>query len=331
MYFRSNNLDIRFSETWPIQVRNWVTSAPKYVLLAEILKNSPPTPEKSAIFLTELGMFGNMCRRLANGLTLASAIKSGSVIVPKEVIIHRGIFRRGTHETTGTRTLWFGTAPSRESNNVSALIAGDMFGSQGWETTVDRHEVDEAWRTLENLLIENSRRTPFGPETLAIHVRGGDVFGTRKPRAYGQPPLSYYEVVLGSAKWKEVVIVHQDEGNPVLPGIRDLCRKLNIEVRNQSGTALEDIRTLMRAECIVAGRGTFVPAVANLSRHCTTVFFFEDKCNPVPRRSNIRLIRVTDLEKKYKEAILSNNWQNTPEQREMMTSYPLSSLAVEEN
>jgi len=115
----------------------------------------------------------------------------------------------------------------------------------------------------------------------------------------------------------------------VLPGIRDLCAKLNIEVRNQSGTVLEDVGTLMRAESIVAGRGTFVPAVANLSRYCTTVFFFEDKCNLIPKRSGIRLVRVADLEKNYKVAILSNNWQNTPEQREMMTSYPLSSLVME--
>ena len=116
----------------------------------------------------------------------------------------------------------------------------------------------------------------------------------------------------------------------MLPGIRDLCRKLKIEVKTQSGTVLEDIGTLLRAESIVAGRGTFVPAIANLSRYCTTVFFFEDKCNLIPRRSGIRLIRVADLEKNYKDAILSNNWQNTLEQREMMTSYPLSSLVMED-
>lgn len=329
VYFLSNNLDIQVSETWPVHVRNWVASVPRYALLTERLRNSPLAPEKCAIFLTELGMFGNMSRRLANGLSLGSSIDSGSVIVPKEVIFHEGIFRQGTHKISGIRTLWLGSAPSRRTNDVAAMFVGDMFSSQGWDTSSDKLHVDEAWRTLNDILMGDSERTPFGPETLAIHLRGGDVFGPRKPRAYGQPPLSYYELVLRSAPWKEVVLVHQDESNPVLPGIRDLCRELNIEVRNQSGTALEDIRTLLRAESIVAGRGTFVPAVANLSRYCTTVFFFEDKCNLIPKRSGIRLVRVADLEKNYKVAILSNNWQNTPEQREMMTSYPLSSLVME--
>lgn len=329
VYFRSNNLDIQVSETWPVHVRNWVASVTRYALLTERLRNSPLAPEKSAIFLTELGMFGNMSRRLANGLSLGSSIDSGSVIVPKEVIFHEGIFRQGTHEISGIRTLWLGSAPSRKTNDVAAMFVGDMFSSQGWDTSSDNNHVDEAWRTLNDILMGDAERTPLGPETLAIHLRGGDVFGPRKPRAYGQPPLSYYELVLRSAPWKEVVLVHQDESNPVLPGIRDLCRELNIEVRNQSGTALEDIRTLLRAESIVAGRGTFVPAVANLSRYCTTVFFFEDKCNLIPKRSGIRLVRVADLEKNYKVAILSNNWQNTPGQREMMTSYPLSSLVME--
>ena len=330
VYFRSKNLDIQVSETWPVGVRNWVASVPRYALLTERLRNSPLAPEKNAIFLTELGMFGNMCRRLANGLNLGSSIDISSVIVPKEVIFHEGIFRQGTHEIADSRTLWLGSAPSRKSNDVEAMFVGDMFSSQGWDTSSDDNHVDEAWRRLNDILMGDSERNPFGPETLAIHLRGGDVFGPRQPRAYGQPPLSYYELVLRSAPWKEVVLVHQDESNPVLPGIRDLCRKLKIEVKTQSGTVLEDIGTLLRAESIVAGRGTFVPAIANLSRYCTTVFFFEDKCNLIPRRSGIRLIRVADLEKNYKDAILSNNWQNTPEQREMMTSYPLSSLVMED-
>lgn len=329
MYFRSNKLDIQFSETWPVHVRNWVTSVPRYALLTEILKNSPITSGKSAIFLTELGMFGNMCRRLANALSRGSAIDIGSVIVPKEVVFHKEIFSPGTHTIANMRNLWLGSAPSRKTNDVAAMFVGDMFGSQGWDASSNNHDADFAWQTLNDTLMGDSEQIPFGPETLAIHLRGGDVFGPRKPRAYGQPPLSYYELVLRSATWKEVVLVHQDESNPVLPGIRGLCGKLNIELRLQSGTVLEDIGTLLRAESIVAGRGTFVPAVANLSRYCTTVFFFEDKCNLIPRRSGIRLIKVTDRDKHYKDAILTNNWQNTPEQREMMTSYPLSSLVME--
>lgn len=331
VYFRYDHLDIQVTGDLPVHVINWLKSSQKYALLTTRLNNSMLRPEASAIFLTELGMFGNMCRRLANAISLSSAISTNSVIAPREVIFHQEIFRSGIHEIADTRRLWLGSEPTRSANAIKALFVGDMFSSQGWDPYLKKHHIDEAWRTLNATLRGDSERIPFGPETLAIHLRGGDVFGPRKPRGYGQPPLAYYELVLRSAPWKEVVLVHQDESNPVLAGIRDLCTLLDVEVINQSRTVLEDITTLLRAQTIVAGRGTFVPAIANLSKYCKTVFFFEDKCNLIPKRSGIQLVRVADIDKNYKRALLSNNWQNTLEQRQMMMTYPLSSLTIEEN
>lgn len=329
LYLRSPSAHLQIPPSTPPEIRDWVIGAKKYVLFSQRLKSSPFSLESSAVVLTELGMFGNMCRRLANGLSLVSALGSSSIAVPSDVIFHEGIFRSGSHEIGQNQRLWFGAAPTSRSNKIVSLLVGDMFHSHEFDKPSTVQHVNLAWETLNNLLLGTSKSEPFDSRTLAVHLRGGDVFGPRKPQAYGQPPLAFYEFVLRHSNWKSVVIVHQDHSNPVLPEIQELCRKLNLKFELQSGSVVEDIAALLKAETVVAGRGTFIPAVANLSRHCRRVFYFEDKCNLVPRRTGIELIRVSDQEKTYKEAILSNNWQNTPEQRELMMSYPLSSLVIE--
>ena len=329
LYFRSRDVEVSIPEAAPPGIQNWVVRARKYVSLRESWKGSPIFPQSSALLLTELGMFGNMSRRLGSALSIGSAIGCGAVAVPQEVIFHREIFCEGVHGTGFAGKFWFGVAPDKRNNSIKALLVGDTFSASGLDAASIHEDIDQAWTTLHGLLSQGQGKQRVESKALAIHLRGGDVFGSRKPKAYGQPPLAFYEFVLRQSNWRSVVIVHQDHSNPVLPEIQELCRKLNLEFKLQSGPVVEDIAALLKAETIVAGRGTFIPAVANLSRHCRRVFYFEDKCNLVPRRTGIELIRVSDQEKTYKEAILSNNWQNTPEQRDLMVSYPMSSLVIE--
>ena len=123
--------------------------------------------------------------------------------------------------------------------------------------------------------------------------------------------------------------MYQDTSNPVVIELKNYCESLGMTVELQSGTIHDDLHVLLSAKTLVAGRGTFIPGVAGLSSECEKIFYFEDKCNLVPRRSGIELIRVSDKEGTYRESILSNNWNNTPEQRELMLTYPLSSLVME--
>ena len=45
--------------------------------------------------------------------------------------------------------------------------------------------------------------------------------------------------------------------------------------------------------------------------------------------SNIdKLIEIHDLDNSYSSEILNNNWKNTNEQRNLMTSFPIESLGL---
>ncbi len=269
-----------------------------------------------------------MSRRLANALALQSILGAQAAIVPHQVIFSDGIFSDGTHMLQHGGIFWFGSMPKRKRNQVKTLLVGNWFGGT-FDGTNSKSHVDLAWAKLHEILIRAESRLPPKKKNLTIHLRGGDVFGPRKPESYGQPPLSFYEFVLKFAEWKSVTIVHEDELNPVLPGVLELCKSLRLSFRAQSGTVIEDICLLTQTYHLVASRGTFSPAIANISRYCKEVFYFEDKFNLIPERSGLRAIRVFDRHKIYARTILADNWANSHEQRNLMLTYPLSSLAVE--
>ena len=274
-------------------------------------------------------MFGNMTRRLANGLSLASLEGFGSIVIPKRAIFQGDVFRDGIHHAEDSPTVFLGVEPRASSNPVQLLLQVDLFKNRGIDHSGTTQVIDRAWEFLHNILRESPSSKKAIAKSLTVHLRGGDVFGPRKPRTYGQPPLSFYELVLNDEGWEEVTIVHQDSLNPVLPGLVKLCEQRGITPRVVSGSLAHDISVLLESSFLVAGRGTFVPAVAGLSRRCTKLFFFEDKCNLVPRRSGIDVVRVVDSVGTYRERVLSQNWENSLEQRKLMTTYPLSSLVME--
>ena len=305
----------------------WLIQASFFVRWDAFLFRRRPNPHSAGIYVNELGMFGNMSRRLANSLAITEALGMAAVVVPAHVVFHGGIFKQGPHVMSPSSTLFLGEEPSRAENRISVLLASDLFSDYGLEKSSPL-SVDRAWNIARNCLAVSVSPIKAAQPHLTIHVRGGDVFGPRKPSAYGQPPLAFYEVILKSKKWTGVTLVHQDLLNPVIPGIIALCRELKINVAIHSGTIQQDLATLLSAQHLVAGRGTFGPAVAGLARSCTEVYYFENKCAMVPPRSDVTFTRVVDRDGGFTSAVLSHNWQNTDEQRKLMLSYPASSLEI---
>lgn len=274
-------------------------------------------------------MFGNMSRRLANGLLLADRLNFGHLIVPNNVIFFRGLFREGLHNVSSNLKVWFGIHPRPKTNSIDALLTTNLLRSLPPSTTESRDRETMAWSRLRALLELTVPTVGSGPSVLTIHVRGGDVFGERKPSNYGQPPLSFYKLVINSTRWESVLLVIQDRSNPVVQGIIDFCKEKKLPIQVQNEHLNDDLARLLGAQNLVAGRGTFSPAVAGLSPHCKKVFFFEDKCSLVPSKPGVEMIRTFDHRGQYRSAVLNNNWENSPTQREMMITYPESSLTME--
>jgi hypothetical protein len=69
-----------------------------------------------------------------------------------------------------------------------------------------------------------------------------------------------------------------------------------------------------------------MPAVVGVSRHASRVYFFHDKFSVDPPVDGVHMIRVSDKEGTYVRDVLSNNWENSDYQRNLMLTYPKSNL-----
>ena len=283
-----------------------------------------------ALLVTELGRFGNMSRRMANGLLVAHQLNLGHLVVPDNVIFSRGLYREGRTQVASNLLVWFGNKPRMGANSIDALLTTNLLRPQSIpQQTASEDGGSLAWSRLRDLLQPTVPSKGTGENSLTIHVRAGDVFGERKPPTYGQPPLAFYKLVINSRSWENLLLVVEDFGNPVAQGIVDYCNEKNLSIAVQNESLNEDLFWLLSAQNLVAGRGSFATAVAGLSPHCKTVFYFEDKCVLVPTKPEVEMIRIVDRSGQYRSAILKDNWENSPTQREMMISYPLSSLVME--
>lgn len=147
------------------------------------------------IFLPELGMFGNMTRRLAAGLLIADVLDIGHVIVPRSAEFQAGVYSPGVHTLGEKRRFWLWTtqrAPLPGATRpVRVIHTRDLLNGPHLDSARVSQQAARAWTDLFSFL--KSRPAPGNLPTshLVIHLRGGDVFGARKPASYGQPPLAF--------------------------------------------------------------------------------------------------------------------------------------------
>lgn len=85
-----------------------MSQAARFVRWDTLVFRRRVTSGSIGIYVTELGMFGNMSRRLANSLAIADSLSLAGVIVPKAVIFHRDIFTHAFHSFAAFPPLFLG-------------------------------------------------------------------------------------------------------------------------------------------------------------------------------------------------------------------------------
>jgi hypothetical protein len=183
-------------------------------------------------------------------------------------------------------------------------------------------------RKVFNVLPE--KFTPKPSDELFIHIRSGDVFKKKIiDPYYVQPPLSFYTTIVDklvkSGKVTRIKLVFENRLNPVIEHLEAYLESQQISYTIQSGSIDEDIQALVNARYMVFGLGTFGPAICHLSDKVEMVFFFAPGADPgfgsIPTVE--QAFEVVDAAGGY---IKFGEWQNTPEQHEIMVRYPAANL-----
>ena len=171
---------------------------------------------------------------------------------------------------------------------------------------------------------------PVAP--VCLNLRGGtDVFDNAAPHGrYGQPPLSFYQLALRNIFERHgrqrVVVVHQDERNPVLVPLLAWLAEEGVKASRASGGPEADARMILGASHLVMGRTTFTAALAMMSKRLESLSVFREV--PLEEMLALRVphfYRVEDSEGRY---FAPTRWRNSDRQRRMMVEYPMAALSL---
>ena len=143
---------------------------------------------------------------------------------------------------------------------------------------------------------------------LVIHIRSGDIFNKIKPHPrYAQPPFHFYKKIIDDFGFKNILIVTEpDMKNPCI----ELIKKEYPHTIIQSSTLENDIHTLLNAQYLIVGNGTFSSVLSMISKNIKIVFT-TDKMKRFYPKTNFKIFS-------YSLPSYDMHWQNTPEQIDKM-------------
>lgn len=278
-------------------------------------------PRIRCLVVTQIGRFGNSYIQIANALTLARQIGIETVVAEGVPWLSSGLLSKlNVHLRSGTTS-------HRFSAFRGPVLVGKFFYSQEFPGFLGEKIPSDVSQDLFSASTLKPEDPPLGNDTLVVHIRGGDVFTSKPPRHYGQPPFAFYQRIIESRNWAEVVIVHEDGANPVLHKLGKYLDDEGLPYWLSSGDLQSDLKVLFRARNLVCGNGSFTRAVVDMSPNLRT-YFRLDGTYPIPS-SNLNATEVTiyDLDETFKREILQGNWSNSQRQLQLMLDYPVKSLS----
>lgn len=276
-----------------------------------------------AMVIPKRKRFGNALLQLADAYNIARQLG-----VKK--IYHRGYSFLKDEATVGDIQFIKGV-PSKHEN----YLIGDFYDNTSL-LSVCQNKLDR-WKIVHNMSesirLDLRQEEPSSVEdVLHIHLRSGDIFKKTPPhRDYGQPPLALYTKIIRMRAWRKVVMVFEDQYNPVINALIEFVKQQGIAYETHSGDIHQDVEVLLGAKHLVIARGTFIYPILSLSKNAKEVFYFEiDELSPWGlQHSHIAFRKCVDERGDYRSTILTC-WDNSPEQNALMLSYPESSLKIEE-
>jgi hypothetical protein len=286
------------------------------------------------IRVTQLEAFGNGL------LQINAAINVAITLDINHIILQRNYATPDTHPVPENDPLWYletGTKeylPGKFIHNyhrydnfapADLLTLSGTFAEIAWSLG-QRPKVCEiknyfldGFRLLRPFMNFKSPDEELHADDLVIYLRSGNVFQGLTPTGYGQPPLIFYTSVIALAKWRRVFLVFENYANPVIQELINYCKIANLDLKICQLDLRRTIELMLQAKNLVLARGSFSPSIAHLSSELVTVFDFCQQSMFFLQSPRFRYIEGFDISMEYVRA--TSHWVNSPQQRELMTSY----------
>lgn len=312
---RTDEIDGRVRSVLP-----GMSAGAAFVRLGSVRTTGP-----TAVLIEGMGRFGNSIAQVVNALEIARNLESKSVLFHRFDAIRNSVVDLG-HEIL-LRKLRL--APSHRRHTPLTIWRTSAITSHILFCNPCNEWFEQARSALRAAASMGAFQSPATTEnlTLTIHVRGGDVFSDDPEELYGQPPWAFYRRVLQLHNWRQVVLVTEDDKNPVVLRIIEWCVLKGIPLKRTGDSFRAAIEAISQGTHLVAGAGTFLGAIIYLSGGRRVLYQFEEAISPFICHQLVSLHTVRDEAGEYVDSVMRGNWKNTASQRELMLSYPTTKLS----
>ena len=285
-----------------------------------------------------VGRFSNFIIQLSNAISVANRFKIKSIyITPSDYL--DDIFR--TRDIILCKNL--GLNIYFELPRIGFIIKGAFFhvrrNALGYCDGVSIKQAVDLYRHA-TLYDAPTNRESSDDRNLVIHIRSGDIFTSRNVHQdYGQPPLSYYMLVINHFKPMSITLVYEDESNPVISELRRLLSMQGIPCSVSSSNLREDLKVIMKSSALVIGRGTFALGALCFSNNLKHLYSFSSTFEKDPyfrlhlsELGNDFGVSKWDVQDKvgvYIRSMCDGNWINSDSQRKLMIDYLPENLTLQ--
>ena len=121
---------------------------------------------------------------------------------------------------------------------------------------------------LKSEILKNIPYVELNPSDLYIYVRSGDIF-IRPHKLYAQPPLCFYEKIITSFRFKNILIISKDKNNPV---INALLQRFSNIIYNKNAFK-KDLSLLLYSYNLVGAFSTLIYTIIRFNNNIK--FFWE--------------------------------------------------------
>jgi hypothetical protein len=122
--------------------------------------------------------------------------------------------------------------------------------------------VTDLLKKITNINLENLDYEKY-KNSLVMHIRSGDIFDIWPHPRYVPPPLYYYENIINKNKYDEIIIVSENDTNPIINILKNKYKNVKFSKRS----LLEDINIILSSTNLCLSVGTFIPSLLLLSNN----------------------------------------------------------------
>jgi hypothetical protein len=283
------------------------------------------------------GQYGNRIVQAAVGIAVAERASAAHFILrsqdfplPKD---HVSLGGKGLHLLVSRSSGWKVELPEGAIVPPGIVIEANWLRSQSvFQSKADIALGYTALREASILETTENKTASPSPDTLVIHFRASDQIG----QAWRPPPLAYFEKAVEHSGATQVLIVTDEIDNSLLQELVLRIERKRVGVTIQSNTLENDRLTILQAETLCLGIGSFSSGLAGISPSLRVAYSWSQPDwhlwthfhGSFEMRPDIQNFYVFDPQGHYVLPFQQNHKLTPQEIVDHMSTYPLEALGI---